>query len=138
MQPSILRNLHTLSRKLFCQLPLPVRKCSTKRLLFLTENSIQRLKQIEAKGSIMRILVDSGGCSGFQYKFQLVDKIQETDKVVKQDGVVVVVDDVSLEFIKGSTIDYEDELIRSGFCVVNNPQVDKSCSCGVSFSTKLD
>lgn len=59
-------------------------------------------------------------------------------RVVKQDGVTVVVDDVSLEFIKGSTIDYEDELIRSGFCVVNNPQVDKSCSCGVSFSTKLD
>ncbi|CAH8475849.1 unnamed protein product [Schistosoma bovis] len=138
MQPSIQRSLQTLSWKLFCQLLLPVRKCSTKHLLFLTESSIQRLKQIEAKGSLMRILVDSGGCSGFQYKFQLVDKIQETDKVVKQDGVTVVVDDVSLEFIKGSTIDYEDELIRSGFCVVNNPQVDKSCSCGVSFSTKLD
>ncbi|CAH8444898.1 unnamed protein product [Schistosoma turkestanicum] len=138
MQSSVLRNLQTLSWRRFFQLPLPVRNCSTKHLLFLTESSIQRLKQIEANGSLMRILVDSGGCSGFQYKFQLVDKIQETDKVIKQDDVTIVIDDVSLEFIKGSTIDYEDELIRSGFCVLNNPQVDKSCSCGVSFSPKLD
>ncbi|CAH8480755.1 unnamed protein product [Heterobilharzia americana] len=126
------------SWKISSQLCFPIRKCSTKPLLFLTEKSVQKLKEMEAKGASMRIVVDSGGCSGFQYKFELVDRIQETDKIIKQDGASVTIDDVSLDLIKGSTVDYEDELIRSGFCIIHNPQVDKSCSCGVSFSLKLD
>ncbi|TNN19869.1 Iron-sulfur cluster assembly 2 [Schistosoma japonicum] len=137
MQSSIFRNSQTLSWE-FYRLSVPVRKCSAKNLLFLTKNCVQKLREIESKGALMRVLVDSGGCSGFQYKFQLVDKIQETDEIIKQEGASVVIDSVSRDLIKGSTIDYEDELIRSGFCIINNPQVDKSCSCGVSFSPKPD
>ncbi|KAK4472428.1 hypothetical protein MN116_003682 [Schistosoma mekongi] len=135
MQSSILRDLQTLSWKLY-RLSVSVRKYPANNLLFLTKNCVRKLREIEAKGALMRVLVDSGGCSGFQYKFQLVDKIQETDEVIKQEGASVVIDSVSLDLIKGATIDYEDELIRSGFCIINNPQVDKSCSCGVSFSPK--
>ncbi|VDQ12410.1 unnamed protein product [Trichobilharzia regenti] len=107
-----------------------------------TRLSTARLKQIGAKGVYMRVVVDSGGCSGFRYKFEIADKVQENDqyfkRIIVQNGVTVFIDNVSLDLIKGSTIDYEDELIRSGFYIVNNPQVDKSCSCGVSFSLKLD
>lgn len=59
-------------------------------------------------------------------------------RIIEQAGVRVVVDDVSLELIRGATIEYEEELIRSGFRVMHNPQADKGCSCGVSFALKMD
>nr|CAH8827896.1 unnamed protein product [Trichobilharzia regenti] len=124
--------------RVFTRLSTAVCKCSSNASLFFTEKSVKRLKQIGAKGVYMRVVVDSGGCSGFRYKFEIADKVQENDQIIVQNGVTVFIDNVSLDLIKGSTIDYEDELIRSGFYIVNNPQVDKSCSCGVSFSLKLD
>lgn len=102
----------------------------------LSDSCVERLKEISNDGSFLRILVDGGGCSGFQYKFDLDTVINKDDMCFERDGVKVVIDEVSLPFLAGSTIDYSEELIRSSFRVVNNPQVELGCSCGTSFSLK--
>ncbi|XP_028849084.1 iron-sulfur cluster assembly 2 homolog, mitochondrial [Denticeps clupeoides] len=103
----------------------------------LSQSCVERLKEIMEKGEYLRIQVEGGGCSGFQYKFS-VDKVKnDDDRVFEQNGVGVVVDQDSLEFVKGSTLDYSQELIRSSFQVLKNPQADHGCSCGSSFSIKV-
>uniref|UniRef100_A0AAQ5Y9G2 Iron-sulfur cluster assembly 2 homolog, mitochondrial n=1 Tax=Amphiprion ocellaris TaxID=80972 RepID=A0AAQ5Y9G2_AMPOC len=98
---------------------------------------IQRLGEIMEKGEFLRIHVEGGGCSGFQYKFSIDSNKNEEDRVFEQGGVGVVVDQDSLEFVKGATVDFSQELIRSTFQVLKNPQADHGCSCGSSFSVKL-
>ncbi|KFV18400.1 hypothetical protein N340_14515, partial [Tauraco erythrolophus] len=95
----------------------------------------------------LRLQVEGGGCSGFQYKFSLDTVINPDDRqgqrrvavvrVFEQGGARVVVDVDSLAFVKGSMVDFSQELIRSSFQVVSNPQVEKGCSCGTSFSVKF-
>ncbi|CAK6957064.1 iron-sulfur cluster assembly 2 homolog%2C mitochondrial [Scomber scombrus] len=85
----------------------------------------------------LRIHVEGGGCSGFQYKFSVDGNRNEDDRVFEQGGVGIIVDQDSLEFVKGSTVDFTQELIRSTFLVLKNPQADHGCSCGSSFSVKL-
>jgi len=80
--------------------------------------------------------VDSGGCSGFQYVFEMSGEKDEEDVVFQRDGAHVVVDPASLQFIKGATVDFEQELIRSAFAIVNNPQSESACGCGSSFAVK--
>ncbi|CAG9111940.1 unnamed protein product [Plutella xylostella] len=106
----------------------------------ISDSCVQQLKKLckDDKNSFLRLAVESGGCSGFQYKFDLDDKIVEDDRVFQRDGVKVVVDETSLEYIKGAQIDYHTELIRSAFRVVQNPNADLGCSCGASFSIKID
>lgn len=89
------------------------------------------------KGEYLRIHVEGGGCSGFQYKFSVVSDKTEDDRVFERGGVGIIVDQDSLEFVKGSTVDFTQELIRSTFQVLKNPQADHGCSCGSSFSVKL-
>ncbi|XP_041828703.1 iron-sulfur cluster assembly 2 homolog, mitochondrial isoform X2 [Melanotaenia boesemani] len=103
----------------------------------LTDSCVKRLSEIMEKGEYLRIHVEGGGCSGFQYKFSVDCSINEDDRVFEQGGVGVVVDQDSLEFVKGSTVDFSQELIRSTFQVLKNPQADHGCSCGSSFSVKL-
>merc|ERR1711924_159123 len=80
-------------------------------------------QQAGGEGLGLRVAVDSGGCSGFQYTFSLLDDPvpQKDDRVFEKDGAVVLVDSVSFEFLKGATVDYSEELIRASFQVVDNP-----------------
>ncbi|XP_054470335.1 iron-sulfur cluster assembly 2 homolog, mitochondrial [Anoplopoma fimbria] len=103
----------------------------------LTESCVKRLEEIMGKGEYLRIHVEGGGCSGFQYKFSVDNNKNEDDRVFEQGGVGIIVDQDSLEFVKGATVDFTQELIRSTFLVLQNPQADHGCSCGSSFSVKL-
>ncbi|CAK6957063.1 iron-sulfur cluster assembly 2 homolog%2C mitochondrial [Scomber scombrus] len=110
---------------------------SSEDSVVLTESCVKRLGEIMEKGQYLRIHVEGGGCSGFQYKFSVDGNRNEDDRVFEQGGVGIIVDQDSLEFVKGSTVDFTQELIRSTFLVLKNPQADHGCSCGSSFSVKL-
>ncbi|XP_015242331.1 PREDICTED: iron-sulfur cluster assembly 2 homolog, mitochondrial [Cyprinodon variegatus] len=110
---------------------------SSEDKVLLTDSCVKRLSEIMEKGEYLRIQVEGGGCSGFQYKFSVDRNKNEEDRVFEQGGVGIIVDQESLEFVKGSTVDFTQELIRSTFQVLKNPQADHGCSCGSSFSVKL-
>ncbi|XP_013362604.1 PREDICTED: iron-sulfur cluster assembly 2 homolog, mitochondrial [Chinchilla lanigera] len=103
----------------------------------LTDSCVQRLLEITEGSEFLRLQVEGGGCSGFQYKFSLDTVINADDRVFEQGGARVVVDSDSLAFVKGAQVDFSRELIRSSFQVLNNPQAQQGCSCGSSFSIKL-
>ncbi len=87
----------------------------------------------EDTATMLRVAVTGGGCSGFQYDFALDDTRLDDDLVIEKEGAVVLVDPVSLEFLKGAEIDFADDLIGAAF-KVNNPNAKSSCGCGTSFS----
>ncbi|XP_003214432.1 iron-sulfur cluster assembly 2 homolog, mitochondrial [Anolis carolinensis] len=103
----------------------------------LSENCVKRLLEIAEGTEFLRLQVEGGGCSGFQYKFSLDTVVNSDDRIFEQGGARVVVDLDSLSFVKGAMVDFNQELIRSSFQVVNNPQAEQGCSCGSSFSVKL-
>ena len=82
---------------------------------------------------MLRVAVDGGGCSGFQYRFDLVEAAEADDLRIERDGAAALVDEVSLPLLKGSEIDFVDELAGAEFRV-RNPNAKSSCGCGVSFS----
>jgi iron-sulfur cluster insertion protein len=102
----------------------------------LSHRAARRIAEIvraEEKPLMLRVAVSGGGCSGFQYGFTLDDTRNDDDVVVERDGAAVVVDAVSLEFLKGSEIDFVDDLMGRSF-QVKNPNATSSCGCGTSFS----
>ncbi len=102
----------------------------------LSARAAQRIVEIlkaEDAGAVLRVSVEGGGCSGFQYNFDLVTETAPDDILVERDGGRVVIDPVSLGFLKGSEIDFVDDLIGAQF-KVNNPNVTAACGCGTSFS----
>ncbi|XP_029900078.1 iron-sulfur cluster assembly 2 homolog, mitochondrial [Myripristis murdjan] len=115
----------------------PVASSPSEDKVHLSESCVKRLKEIMTAGEYLRIHVEGGGCSGFQYKFSVDSNRSEDDRLFEREGVGVIVDEESLEFVKGATLDYSQELIRSTFQVLKNPQADHGCSCGSSFSVKL-
>jgi iron-sulfur cluster insertion protein len=94
---------------------------------------IQAIGAREGRPVMLRVAVEGGGCSGFQYLFDLVDEVQPDDLKVERDGAAALVDVVSLALLKGSEIDYVDELAGAEFRI-RNPNAKSSCGCGVSFS----
>jgi iron-sulfur cluster insertion protein len=101
----------------------------------ISANAARRLKTVLADdpGAALRISVKGGGCSGFQYEFDVDASRAEDDFVAKRDGATVLVDPVSLEMVKGSELDFVDDLMGRAF-KVKNPNAVASCGCGVSFS----
>jgi iron-sulfur cluster assembly accessory protein len=87
----------------------------------------------EPPGSMLRVSVEGGGCSGFQYKFGIERSQADDDLVISRDGVTVLVDAISVNYMKGSEIDFVDDLIGASF-KVKNPKATAACGCGTSFS----
>lgn len=104
--------------------------------LVLADSAARRLARLgEAEGRpvLLRVAVDGGGCSGFQYRFELVETALADDLRIERDGQAALVDPVSLPLLAGSEIAFVDELAGAQF-VVRNPNAASSCGCGVSFS----
>jgi len=103
----------------------------------LTERAAARiahlLTQEEYKGSMLRVAVFGGGCSGFQYSFSFDDTKNDDDIVIEKNGVTAVIDEVSMGLLAGSEIDYVEEMIGASFAI-RNPNATSSCGCGNSFS----
>jgi iron-sulfur cluster assembly accessory protein len=101
----------------------------------LSERAARRIVEIlqAEDAALMRVSVEGGGCSGFQYRFDLVQEGAPDDVLVERDGARVVVDPVSLGFVHGAEIDFVDDLIGASF-KIKNPNVTASCGCGTSFS----
>lgn len=102
----------------------------------LSDRAARRIAKIlekEPAGSMLRVAVNGGGCSGFQYDFQITADRNADDLVIEKGGVKVLVDDVSLQYLSGSEIDYAEELIGAAF-KIRNPNATASCGCGTSFS----
>jgi iron-sulfur cluster insertion protein len=102
----------------------------------LTPSAAARVAAIAAKQArpaILRLSVEGGGCSGFQYKFGLADSVDVDDSVATCDGVTLIVDSVSLDLVQGAAVDYVESLGGSAF-KVTNPNAASGCGCGSSFS----
>jgi iron-sulfur cluster assembly accessory protein len=102
----------------------------------VTDRAARRIAQIlgaEAAPSVLRVSVEGGGCSGFQYRFDVAHGRAPEDFVIEREGAVVVVDPVSLQYMAGSQIDFVDDLIGASF-KIENPKATASCGCGTSFS----
>lgn len=117
--------------------------------LAITDSCFKRIESLASKrGSLdelyLRVYVDAGGCSGFQYKFELtLDKDEAVDLEGEDicytdadSGARVVIDQSSLDLLRGSKIDFVQEMIKSSFAVVDNPQSESACGCGSSFAVK--
>jgi iron-sulfur cluster assembly accessory protein len=104
--------------------------------VILTATAARRIREVmagEAEGGKLRVSVDGGGCSGFQYVFGIEPFGAPEDIVIERDGAAVLIDPVSFELLSGSTIDFVDDLVGQSFRITN-PNATSSCGCGTSFS----
>jgi iron-sulfur cluster assembly accessory protein len=102
----------------------------------VSERAARRIGDIlkrEPSGTMLRVSVEGGGCSGFQYKFDMDRTKAADDLVISRDGAVILIDPVSVNYMAGSEIDFVDDLIGASF-KVHNPQAKASCGCGTSFA----
>ena len=102
----------------------------------VTERAARQIGEIlrrEPPGTMLRVSVEGGGCSGFQYKFDMERDRAADDVAIMRDGATVLIDRTSLGYLAGSEIDFVDDLIGTSFRI-NNPQATASCGCGTSFS----
>ena len=105
-------------------------------MLSFTDKSVAQIRQLEAEkakeGQLLRIFVDAGGCSGFEYGMSFDEKKDE-DKVLESNGVSFLIDETSLEYLNGSVVDFDDGLNGKGFDI-QNPNANSTCGCGRSFN----
>ena len=103
--------------------------------IILTDSLVKRVRELQ-KGYtalMLRVLVNGGGCQGFEYKFDFAARIEDRDFVFEKDGIKVLIDAESLPLLEGSTIDFVDDLAGASF-KINNPNATSTCGCGTSFS----
>ena len=108
----------------------------TEPQIILTQNAAKRVATIAArqdKPAILRLAVDGGGCAGFTYKFELAETAAPDDEIAETEGVRLVVDPVSLDLVRGSAVDFVEDLGGAAFRVTN-PNAQSGCGCGSSFS----
>lgn len=107
------------------------------RAFHITDSAARRIAELRAAEGddalMLRIVVDAGGCNGFQYRFDFDRTVNDDDAVYEHEGIKVVVDETSLEFLENAQVDYKRELIGAYFAV-ENPNASSSCGCGTSFS----
>jgi iron-sulfur cluster assembly accessory protein len=104
--------------------------------IILTENAAKRVAWIaerQSKPAVLRLAVDGGGCAGFTYKFELADAPDADDSIAETNGVKLVVDPVSIDLVRGSAVDFVEDLGGAAF-KVTNPNAQSGCGCGSSFS----
>lgn len=105
--------------------------------LYVTDSAAAKVKSlVEEEGNPdlkLRVFVTGGGCSGFQYGFSFDEVVAEDDTLVEKDGIAVLVDPLSIQYLSGSTVDYEQGLQGSRF-IISNPNAATTCGCGSSFS----
>ena len=102
----------------------------------VTDSAIRRIATIlskESEGSMLRISVTGGGCSGFQYNYDLVRSREEDDLVIDQDGAIILIDPMTQDYMAGSQVDFVDDIMGQSF-QIKNPQATASCGCGTSFA----
>lgn len=102
----------------------------------LTASAARRITEIlknEPHGSALRVGVEGGGCSGFQYTFAITQDRSDEDFVIEENGAILVIDQISLDFLRGSRVDFVDDLMGRMF-KIHNPAATASCGCGSSFS----
>jgi iron-sulfur cluster assembly accessory protein len=102
----------------------------------VSERAARRISEIlkgEPEGTMLRVSVEGGGCSGFQYKFDMERAKADDDLVIAHDGATILIDPVSVQYMAGSEIDFVDDLIGASF-KVKNPNATASCGCGTSFA----
>ncbi len=108
------------------------------KLITLTPSAVQAINELlekrDLEGYALRIFVSGGGCSGLQYGMALDNNLRIGDVTAEFDGVKVIIDEVSINYMRGSTVDYVDDLMASGF-KIDNPNATASCGCGTSFNT---
>tara|TARA_B100001248_G_C27296434_1_gene415014 strand:- start:584 stop:901 length:318 start_codon:yes stop_codon:yes gene_type:complete len=104
-------------------------------MLDVSKNAVDRIKEIslKQKQEYFRISVDGGGCQGFSYKFNFDENINDDDKIFDFKDVKILIDPTSLNFLKGSKLDFVNDIIGSYFKVIN-PNASSTCGCGTSFS----
>jgi iron-sulfur cluster assembly accessory protein len=115
---------------------LPTMATVTAPEIQLTDSAAARVAALaskQGKPAILRLSVDGGGCSGFQYKFGFADSVDADDAVAENAGVKLVVDSISLDLVRGSAVDYVEDLGGAAF-KVTNPNAASGCGCGSSFS----
>ncbi|NKB75611.1 MAG: iron-sulfur cluster insertion protein ErpA [Gammaproteobacteria bacterium] len=105
--------------------------------LKISDGAVNRINQLlltkDDPNLMLRVFIQGGGCSGFQYGFQFDKDSQDDDITVEKEGITVLVDMLSLQYLNGAEIDYKDDLLGSRF-LVNNPNASTTCGCGSSFS----
>ena len=117
--------------------PFSIERIEGERIITVSKNAAKRIEAIleteVSPDQALRVSVSGGGCSGYSYGFSLDNKIADDDRVFERDGIKVIVDNISLDLLVGSEIDYVEDLIGSYF-QVSNPNATASCGCGTSFA----
>jgi iron-sulfur cluster insertion protein len=116
---------------------MPDTTTEDERFLLITDRAAKRVAELiaaeESDGTMLRVTISGGGCSGFQYGFKLDGQQNDDDLVFEHNGVKVLVDETSMDLVKGAELDYVEELIGSYFAL-RNPNASSTCGCGTSFS----